>query len=359
LKYVKGLDTIRALAVFFVIVEHWGPNFAAHTLPGYIKSALAENGQFGVNLFFVLSGFLITSILLNERIKNEGGKKLVIIKNFFARRFLRIFPIYYLVIFFCVLCNYTFVQEHIWYYITYTSNLLAYRSDMPNILSHTWSLAVEEQFYIIWPWLIILVNKKYLKHVLIASIVIGIVSRYIVLYVLHHKYPILVFNCFDSFGIGGMYGYIRLNTEKRLRFEKGFRAVFPLMLYLAWHIAPFAGSPVGVLYVQTLDSIIGVALIMFVLNNKSELIRKYLLENKVFNFIGKISYGIYLYHYTFGPSFDNFIISFASKNQLAQFVAQNVFINAGLKISVLLTICWLSYALIEQPILRLKKKFVT
>ena len=357
MKYIKGFDTLRALAVFFVIVEHWGPYFKEHTVPDYLKTALIENGQFGVNLFFVLSGFLITSILLNEKIKDTGGQQFTIIKNFFARRILRIFPIYYLVILLCCLLGYQFVIDHIWYFLTYTSNILPYTTNEPNVLSHTWSLAVEEQFYLIWPWLIILINKKYLKHVLALSIVIGIVSKYIALYVLHHRFPVLVINCFDSFGIGGMYAYIRLDKEKCVRFEKAFRVVLPFLLFLAWRMSSFGGVPVVVMYARTLDSIIAVALIMFVINNEWEWMRKYVLENRMFNFIGKISYGIYLYHYTFGPSFDNFVADYAAKHPSLAPILSNFYAEYCLKVTLLIGLCWLSFKLIEQPILRLKKKF--
>ena len=357
MKYIKGFDTIRALAVFFVIVEHWGPYFKEHTLPDYIKTTFVENGLFGVNLFFVLSGFLITSILLNEKRKDTEGKQFTIIKNFFVRRVLRIFPIYYLVIILCCLFQYQFVKDHIWYYLTYTSNILPYATNKPNVLSHTWSLAVEEQFYLIWPWLIIFINKKYLKYVFVSAIIIGIVSKYLALYAFHHNFPVLVFNCFDSFGIGGMYAYIRLDREKCLKFEKTFRVVLPLLLFLAWRMASFGGIPILVTYARTLDSLIAIALIMFAINNQSEWMRKYVLENRVLNFIGKISYGLYLYHYTLGPSYDSFIETYARNHPSLPPFVSGFYTSYCVKLALLITICWLSFRLIEQPILRLKKRF--
>src|SRR6185369_11926154 len=160
--------------VFFVIADHWGPDFKEHTIPYIFKSIFIQKGEFGVNMFFVLSGFLITSILLNEKVKNTGKQHFTIIKNFFVRRVLRIFPIYYLVILLCCLFGYQFVIDNIAYFVTYTSNLLPYRSGQSNVLSHTWSLAVEEQFYIVWPWLIILINRKFIKYILWAAIATGI-----------------------------------------------------------------------------------------------------------------------------------------------------------------------------------------
>ena len=360
MKYVKGFDTIRALAVAYVIVDHWGPFFKEHTVPAFLEQAFFQGGLFGVNLFFVLSGYLITAILLNEKAKSEqigGANKFTIIKNFFARRSLRIFPIYYLAVFLCVIFNFEYVREHIWYFLTYTSNLLPYWTNEPNEFSHTWSLAVEEQFYLIWPWLIIFINKKYLKYVFGAAIVIGVVSKYMALYMFHHKYPVLVINRLDSFGVGGLYAYIRLNVERNLKFEKAFRIVFPFLLYLAWRMTPFGGIPVCVMYARFLDNLIAIALIMFAINNKYEWMRRYVLENPALNFIGKISYGIYLYHFTLAPSYDGMVNTYVRTHPGVPAFVTNFYFAYSVKLTLLLLVCWLSFVLIEQPIMKLKKKF--
>jgi len=358
LRYVKGFDTIRALAVFFVIVDnyHWGPVFKEHTLPAIIKEGFIPNGLFGVNLFFVLSGFLITSILLHEKIKSNGHDQFTTIKNFFARRVLRIFPIYYLTILLCCLFNFEFVRTYIVYFLTYTSNVLQYKTDAPNPLLHTWSLAVEEQFYLIWPWLILFINKEYLKYVFISIICVGLLSKYTELYILHHS-AYLVSSCFDSFGIGALYAYLRLDTVKCAKFEYGFITLFPLMLFIAWKINPVSGLPVFVIYSKFVESLVGLAMIMFVIHNKSAWIKMHILENRTLNFIGKISYGIYLYHYVLGNSYDHFIGSFSQAHPSTPAIFSNFYFSYCIKLGLLITACTLSYKFIEQPILRLKKKF--
>src|SRR5580704_6957692 len=101
MKYIRGLDTLRAFAVIFVIIYHWGlplpANEAVHRL-----QRLIPDGRFGVDLFFVLSGFLITRILLTAR-RQADLPRLSIIKNFIVRRSLRIFPIYYAAILFLLI----------------------------------------------------------------------------------------------------------------------------------------------------------------------------------------------------------------------------------------------------------------
>ncbi len=141
LKYVKGFDTIRALAVFYVIFGHWWTAPTDHSFAYYSRMIFIREGGFGVNLFFVLSGFLISAILLNEKVNNTGTK-LTIIKNFFVRRSLRIFPVYYLFIIICYLLNYAIVRDKPGYFFTYTSNLLPYSTNQVNELSHTWTLSV-------------------------------------------------------------------------------------------------------------------------------------------------------------------------------------------------------------------------
>ena len=101
------------------------------------------------------------------------------------------------------------------------------------------------------------------------------------------------------------------DENTNLKFKRGFRVVFPLMLYFAWMMSPFGGAKVCVMYYHLLDNTIAIALILFAINNKTEWVRRYVMENPVLNFIGKISYGIYIYHFTFGYSFDKFINNYA------------------------------------------------
>ena len=355
MKYVKGFDTIRAFAVLTVIVGHWGPYLTPNTPANTIMESFFQFGRFGVTIFFVLSGFLITSILLNEKIKNPPERRFSVIKNFFARRILRIFPLYYLFILGYFLANDSYVRSHIWYFLTYSSNLL--RGDTDNPLPHFWSLAVEEQFYLVWPWLILLINRKYLKYVFYISILTGITSQYISYYIFHQQQGVISINCFDSFGIGALYAYARLDQAKCAKFEQRFRVLFPLMLFAAWKLVSINGLPIGVLYLRLLDNLIALAMIMFALNNQTEWVRKYVMENKALNFIGKISYGVYAYHFTVGDCYVNYMAYLMKKYPSMPPILYNFYFSYCIKLALLITVCWLSFRFIEQPIMRLKKKF--
>src|SRR5882672_10627261 len=159
LQHIKALDGVRGIAILLVILFHYG----------YLGC-----GWIGVQLFFVLSGYLITSILLQERSQSLGAY----LKRFYWRRSLRIFPLYYLYL--LVLLG-TYLALKIppafsdqWIYLfTYTYNV---RQVLPNydgsqLLIHLWSLSVEEQFYLIWPLLVFVFAAHRFRTLLIALVV--------------------------------------------------------------------------------------------------------------------------------------------------------------------------------------------
>ncbi len=363
LKHVKGLDTLRAFAVIFVLIAHWGPHYYVYEPVGhFISRIFVPDGATGVYIFFTLSGFLITSILLNARFATDSPNRFSILKNFIARRTLRIFPIYY--IFICsllVVFNFADLRQYLVWFLTYTSNILCYKTNSWNSTSNTWTLAVEEQFYLFWPWLMLFVNRKYLKYVFTLTIAVGVITTY---YTLQTKIePFLVFNCFDSFGIGGLYAFARQGKEDTIRFEKVVRKYGPLLLipYFYFKIAALEFNMFeGIFLKKTVDSILAIWLIVLILNNRSEATRKYLLENKALNFVGKVSYCLYLIHPYIWIYYEKYLTKVSimcyGKPVLLAILTNSVFIYC-LNLTVILTICWLSYKLIEQPIMSLKKYF--
>ena len=160
-KFFGSLDGLRALSIVGVV---WHHSARAAALP------LAEEGAMGVPLFFAISGFLITTLLLRER-DRRGTFSLV---NFYARRSLRIFPLYYTVLAAYVAMVVLFERDpaeraeflhNLGYYATYTSNWFVHL-DGRVIFYFAWSLATEEQFYLFWPWVEMLLTRH--RPVLIA-----------------------------------------------------------------------------------------------------------------------------------------------------------------------------------------------
>ncbi len=336
MNHVKGLDTLRVFAVLFVILDHWGINDSIPFL-AFLKNYIVPGGQAGVDLFFVLSGFLITGILLAAKNADNPQPNLTIIKNFMIRRVLRIFPIYYLLIFLLLAINYHGIRAHAWYYLTYTTNILFFRQGAWGVMPHTWSLCVEEQFYLLWPWLILFTNKKYLSYLFVAAITTGIISSYITSDIMNRPcQPVLVFDCIGCLALGGFYAYARTETIRCQRFEKVLFPIFIVCLIINIHWIIFPGD--GFWHKTTtqfrmVHGVIALQIIIAIFNNRSKRLRRYLLENSTLNFIGKISYGIYLYHYLLNPLPDL------------------------VRALLLLPICILSYKFIEQPLLNLKNKF--
>lgn len=159
------LDALRAFAALAVIYSH------ATSYPGHAL------GAYGVTLFFVLSGFLITGILLGARKLRESGESLgLILRQFYARRSLRIFPLYYFVLFVLVAVGYGPARQGLGWLATYLGDFyLPHRPE--SAVSHFWSLAVEEQFYLLWPWAILLLPRAWLPRLAGTLIVVAPLYR--------------------------------------------------------------------------------------------------------------------------------------------------------------------------------------
>ncbi len=158
-EHLDQLDTLRAFAVTAVLIRHFWPELQ----PGL------DLGARGVHLFFVLSGFLITGILLRSRalVEDSGRGTGLAIRRFYIRRFLRIFPIYYLVLAVTWALGFPDVRSGIVWHLAYGSNILfAIENQWPPTTAHLWSLSVEEQFYLIWPLLMLLVPRRHLRTVI-------------------------------------------------------------------------------------------------------------------------------------------------------------------------------------------------
>lgn len=355
MKYIKGLDTLRAFAVIFVIIYHWG--LPLPDGPGkHFLQEIIPSGEFGVTLFFVLSGFLITSILLAARTATKT--KLRVIRNFIIRRSLRIFPIYYLTIFVLAWIGYPFIRENLDWLLSYTSNILVFRNHSWNSFSHTWSLSVEEQYYVIWPWCIVFVAEKYLKYIFIAVLLIGLMAIVFVSKIHPDTWGLLLTPaCLAAFGIGGFYAWAGRQSWSRERFMQVITLLMPLAigLHLYWSFSADGGH---FNYLsRVVDGIISIWLIHKTVTIRSGWIRTKILENSTLNKIGQISYGIYLYHYAIPWFYGRMVADYFSGNPAAQAFFSNVYIAWFLMLAFVLALSLTSFYLLELPIVNLKKWF--
>ena len=180
---ILELDGVRGIAILMVVVYH-AFLFSVSPPAGWL-SRLASKGFAGVDLFFVLSGFLITGILLNA--KGQSGY----FRIFYAKRALRIWPLYYLLLlgsfgFLPLFISHTHLDMNelallksrsTLVYILFLQNLWYPGRVGPTVLAMTWSLAIEEQFYVAWPWLVLLCNRKKLVWILTAILVLSPLVR--------------------------------------------------------------------------------------------------------------------------------------------------------------------------------------
>ena len=170
-KKLPALDGIRGIAILLVLCFHSGLILRASGPVQHLFSEVARSCWCGVDLFFVLSGFLITGILLDTRDSRHH------FRNFYMRRVLRIFPLYYGVILWLFLQNPDF-PDQIWYWL-YLQNWgpVFGGSTPPMVVQPFWSLAVEEQFYLVWPFAIFFLNRRYTGYFCAFTFLVALVAR--------------------------------------------------------------------------------------------------------------------------------------------------------------------------------------
>jgi len=351
MKYMKQLDALRAFAVFGVLFHHMVNN-KTKLLPFNL-------GLIGVDLFYVLSGFLITGILLNNKIRidNGNGSILVSVKSFFARRTLRILPIYYLTLLVAYIFSVAPVRETVWWHLCYATNFyIAQTGSWPGSVSHLWSLAVEEQFYLIWPWIILLVPRKQLLTVLIIIITVGPLFRHIcgIIHANNLVALVVTLGNMDLFGIGALLAYLKtfnyINTEKSQLFLRLCLYIGGFMFFESLLLKSLEIDNSLAIFSRTFEGFF-FCWIIYKASNGFEGIIGSILESKPLLYLGRISYGIYLYH--------NFVPSLAPNILSAIHVSVPRSTGGLFIVYAMLTIIMasISWHLIEKPISIIKNKY--
>lgn len=194
--YLPQLDGLRALAAVAVVLHH---NLWRDGALGEIRAA-AHLGEAGVRLFFVLSGFLITGILLRARGSNGA------LRAFYARRFLRIFPLYYLVVVAVAAMGQPLMREELGWNLAYLENFsVAARGGFPGPpVSHLWTLSVEEQFYLLWPLVVLFAPRRALLPVALSTLLVAPASRLALLLGTGNAAAaaVVTTSCLDTLGAG-------------------------------------------------------------------------------------------------------------------------------------------------------------
>lgn len=365
---IPGLDGLRAIAFLLV--------FALHT--DYLQI-----GWIGVQFFFVLSGFLITGILLDMK-KSLPTRDYFI--KFYGRRFLRIFPLYYFylllmtglalwLISIAYRVNYMKIfLDQVWYAVFYVYDFffgtIFFKHSL--FLDHFWSLSVEEQFYIAWPLLILLVPDKWMKQLFVGFIVLGLGFR-IAFHFIYFSgefrffadpvalalYP-LPFTHLDAFAFGAYLSrYSIPKAREQFFWLLGF---IPVIGFLTQFLATGSVGLISALgyplmMPEAYQYIWGYTLLNYFFAVTIQVVARQglftaFLELPAMRYLGRISYGLYVYHFP--------IIWFAWRVRdifpnMTETVAKPV--TAVVAAIFTLLVASLSYRFLEQPILNLKDRF--
>ena len=353
---VASLDGVRAVAIWLVLLAHlgWGWAFA---------------GALGVDVFFVLSGFLITSVLLDE----VARRRSIGFGAFYARRALRLYPpvLVALVIFF-PFRRYLFdvpgwQTAHHWVKVsliavTYTTNIGSFKDQM-GALGHFWSLAVEEQFYLAWPAVLLLVGwltRRRASRMVCAVAAIGVISLVVDLWsispgrgkAMYTYEPSLPMHAWELLLGCCLAIALTVNTVERLRNRRTWSflgiAGLAVILWSAWThgITQMSDDAYRSMWTSgALETTVATASLLICLRLNEKSVVQGLLRLRPVAWTGRISYGLYVYHY---PIYH---------------ILNGVFPGAGtrhpwlfglLQISCSYAVAAASFYLVERPFLRIK-----
>lgn len=340
MQYYRQMDGLRALAVCFVLLGHAIPSVYAYHHP---SMAVA-----GVRLFFVISGFLITGIIL--RMKEQLGPRQLLLK-FFGRRALRIFPPYYLLLLVLWVADVGSFRETSAWHALYLSNVLAVRQEGLTLspVGHLWSLSVEEQFYLVWPFLLLLFRGRGLVGIILLIMASSVGFKMWASLANWHTAPyVMMFSNTETLGAGALLACAvhHGRGDWVVRVQRSMPWCFLLFAGLQ---AVHAFTPLGFLraWLESLTCAgLFAGLVALAYTGSKGWIGR-LLELRALRYTGKISYGIYLYHLP--------VLLLLRRVVAAH--SESVFIGISvLSIAVTLVLAHLSWQYIEKPINGLKDR---
>ncbi len=367
--YFPGLNGLRFFAAFAVIFTHIELIKMSFGVQNHWHNPIFFNlGGLGVYFFFVLSGFLITYLLLVE--KDVSGT--ISVKKFYLRRIFRIWPLYYLIfiIGFVILPFFHSIDigyltntfhEHFW------SQFLTYLLLFPNLgyalhgavphIGQLWTIGVEEQFYILWPLLIKITRKP--LTLLIGLIVILVLTKIFVLYsflvhpdvvwlsALKEFMAMMKIECMAVGGIGAYLLFKKNSYWLRIVYNQAIHIICWLLIPALIYLTPSALQD----GIHLVYSIIFIVIILNISTNTKSFVK---MNNKVLETLGSLSYGIYMYHLMLIP-----IVLYLFQS-LALDPGENIFTNILFYFVVIAStigISYISYYYLENYFLKLKKKF--
>ncbi len=354
--YFENLDALRFLAFMAIFLTH-----GVYSESSEVKSSILYKtidfitlpSWLGVPFFYCLSGFLITYLLLVEQEKHKTFN----VKKFYIRRILRIWPLYYAVVFFGFfvfpIIRSFFIQEAynetatLWKYLLFLSNFDQNQNGLPYGagLGVTWSLSVEEQFYLFWPLILIVVPK--IKYKLI-SLILFIIAHILLAtqFVNYHN----TFGSMADLSIGTLLAVICFEKDAVFDYLKKLRARYIVLIYCLGLIHLYSYE-FG--YGHHFLTSLFMAFVIFEQSFSENSIVK-LGQFKIISKLGTYTYGFYLLH-----TIANFIVHNILRKVEFNALIKDLVAFPILSLLLTITLGYLSYNLLEMPFLAIKKKYST
>jgi len=340
MKRIYQLDALRGLAVLFVLVHN------TDSYPSLHLGLIAENGWMGVDLFFVLSGFLITGVLIDTKDSERY------FRDFYLRRCLRIWPLYYLALLFMFVIVPLLRPSEAqivfggrsspwWAYLLFLQNFLVpIPTNATGLLAVTWSLAVEEQFYLIWPFAVRFFTKAQLRNIALGVFCISPALRFCLALRGVNIYS-NTFCRLDGLMAGALLAIlVRSRSFVPSRFLTGAWITLFVSGFLAIVIDQFNARWIVFSFV----ALASLSLVYIALFSKQGALHA-ILTNRLLVYVGSISYGVYL--------LEKIPVDFAKAFHLDKYP----FLAFSIATATTLALASLSWKLIETPFLRLKRLF--
>jgi peptidoglycan/LPS O-acetylase OafA/YrhL len=358
--YLPNLNGLRFIAAMFVFICHVEGVKNNFNIPNNAYAPFFDTiGKLGVVLFFVLSGLLITYLLLNE----EKQGQTISVKKFYIRRILRIWPLYFLIVAFALfvaprmdffhldncesaLSSSTTLPISLLFLFFLPNGVISYFGVVPYAVQ-TWSIGVEEQFYLTWP---LLVKKIKNRAVLFPAVFIVYNVIKVALIALQHKSPVFkillqfwyYFNI-DCMALGAMAAYIVFYKKHKIQ-RVLFHPVTQVITLALLVVLIGFGHQFRYMHFEIYGILFTTVVINLAFNPKTLL----KLENPVFNYFGKISYGIYMYHF----------IALTITIRILQYLNFiNNFAIYTLGFIITISLSALSYHFFESWFLKIKRRF--
>lgn len=371
--YYPKLDSVRCFAAFAVVFAHMFQIWTWDLRTGDFFPL----GNVGVVVFFVLSGFLITKLLLREPVDQPLSRSF---KNFYIRRTLRIFPIYYLYLVVVFTFNFGEIRDTGFAPWLYLTNIQIFSTgEWLTFNSPLWSLSVEEQFYLVWPFVVLFLRGRpgVLVAVLTGVCVLGIGAR-LYLFLVHGysntspHIEVFTLTNIDFLGVGAL-----LALAHHYRGERIAKYGLPLLVggvVVHYLTVPLIGQPPAAEAIywgfgKLSVAVAGAGLVLYSLHSNQ---RYTLLHNPVTIHLGKISYGVYLYHNIFVFHYRELsgLVGLNPARLVAYDPATNMIADPSVPLlpkvlgvivclAMVIAVAEASYWFIERPLLKLKDRYRT